>query len=112
MAKNKLKINKTALNNINKAINEYLNEKITFSQFVDKYNNFYHYHALDGHEGEFEKKNDQIIKLHRKIQDIIDSVYWDDVSKLPESRIKPDIADERLRETLTAYEKIVRDEIK
>ena len=40
----------------NQIINECISEKITFQEFLDKYNDFYAYYALDGHESDLEEQ--------------------------------------------------------
>lgn len=47
-------------------------ERITFSEFLDKYDTFYMYYALDGHESDQEEQKlfaryDDRISLHREI---------------------------------------------
>ena len=72
-------------------VRECLSEKITFEEFLIKYNSFYYY-ALDGHESDeeeqnlFEKHKDKILP-HLEIMEKL-SVYCSDPNALKESSLQ------------------------
>ncbi|MGI9055276.1 MAG: hypothetical protein ACR2F2_05680, partial [Pyrinomonadaceae bacterium] len=59
----------STINKYDQIIKDCISGKITFQQFLDQYNNFYAFYALDGHESDLEerdclKKHENRIVLH------------------------------------------------
>jgi len=77
-------------------------------EFIERYNNFYYYNALDGHEEDEEGKEllarfANAVSLHQEVQeDIVDKIYLGEPSRIDEfkaaGRIDPQEALERLGE--------------
>ena len=67
----------------NRIINECISGNITFQEFLDKYNNFYAYYALDGHESDLEEqklleKYENKIALHREVFEMLSGLCSDE----------------------------------
>ena len=83
-------------------------EEIPFLEFLEKYDSFYHLHALDGHEMRgFSKKllekYREVVEFHRDVQDeVIFRVYIGDHERLPKhmltGRLSVEQAVQRIRE--------------
>jgi len=84
-------------------------------EFVEKYNNFYYYNALDGHE--VGTKSDRLIgvfddacRLHEVVQtDVIDQIYLgtENIEQyVAAGRILPDVASDRLRKIADTYDAV------
>ncbi|WP_040552749.1 hypothetical protein [Rheinheimera nanhaiensis] len=60
-------------------------KELSVEDFIEKYNNFYYYEALDGHEANSERKKaledlSQIIGFHKLVQeDVINNVNLKDI---------------------------------
>ena len=60
---------------------EVITEEISFEDFLKKYNNFFYYEALDGHEADIEQKKilaefQPAIHFHENVQyQVIDKLY-------------------------------------
>ena len=80
--------------------------ELTIQDFIQKYNNFYYYNALDGHEADEStldlfKKFSELIELHRIIQtEIVNLVFFDNQTDstqyLDAGRLTPDMAKKRI----------------
>ena len=70
-------------------INDCANEVVSFWEFVEKYNNFYHYYALDGHESDDEEfelllKHEKRLLIHEQVtEQILNYVCSDDDANKP-----------------------------
>ncbi len=89
-------------------VKKVISGEITFLEFLEEYNSFYHLHALDGHEmqgfsKELLQKYREVVEFHRDIQDeIIFRVYLGDHARLSENmltgRLSVEQAVQRIRE--------------
>lgn len=59
-----------------KIVQDCVSEKISFQEFLDKYDNFYNYYALDGHESDSDEK-----AMFDKHQDKIQPFFaiWEEI---------------------------------
>jgi hypothetical protein len=87
---------------------------LSIGEFMRRYNDFYYYNALDGHEEDEEGKEllarfADAVSLHRQVQeDIVDKIYLGDPSRIGEfkaaGRIDAQEALERLGEAAKQHE--------
>lgn len=76
----------------NRIIRECVFEEITFHEFLDKYNSFYFYYALDGHESDEEEqklleKHKDKIEPHLRLMEELQGLC-DDEDAIKESYIR------------------------
>jgi hypothetical protein len=97
-----MKLNKRNFIDTTKIINDFIDKKIDILEFNKLYKNFYYYNSLDGHEFSIPENFTEIISLHKKIQNLLDSIYWEiEKNQQFEGRISPTEAEIRLRSMLS-----------
>jgi hypothetical protein len=102
-----------AINRHDKLVIQCSEGKISFWGFCEKYNNFYSYYALDGHESDNEeilllKKHEDRIEPHKIIaEDVLGKVCGDDDAKrqiyIDAGRFGSDVALLKLKEISDKY---------
>ncbi len=102
-----------ALNEHDSLVRQCVNGKVSFWDFTKKYNDFYAFYALDGHESDEEenlllKKYKERIKPHQVIAyDILGKVCSDDDVKkqiyINTGRFGSDVALQKLKEVVDKY---------
>ncbi len=86
--------------------------RMNLKHFIEAYDNFYYFNALDGHEDsdderavmrEFEK----LIRFHEAVQAIVDTIYWGPEEQreayLAAGRMLPEDGEKRLRECVAEH---------
>ena len=96
-------------------VQQVVSGEISIQEFVKKYNNFYYYNALDGHEAnestlDLFSKYSQLIELHRRVQmEVVNLVFLGNKNDLPQyleaGRITPDEARRRIKNILREFSK-------
>ena len=87
--------------------------EISIQDFIKRYNNFYYYNALDGHEADdatlnLFKKYSKLIEFHRIVQkEIVDCIVFENQTNLKlyleTGRITPDVAKTRILTVLKRF---------
>ncbi len=92
---------------------EVVQGRISIAEFVVRYDNFFYYEALDGHEADAQEHQlldeyREIISLHEQVQtSVVDLIYLDNDGRREEflaaGRIDPETAARRLGDLTRQY---------
>ena len=103
-----------ALERATSLFNRLVNKEISIRQFVNEYDNFFYYEALDGHEANEQQKVllaefEELISLHEKIQtNIVDLVFLGSKEQkqqyLDVGRITPETAEREVQSLANEYD--------
>lgn len=95
-------------------IDDAMNGRISMEEFVKRYDNFYYYEALDGHEADSQirqllDKYRELVLLHEEVQaNVVDITYLGPKEDAEEftaaGRILPEKAAQKLAELARKYE--------
>ena len=69
-----------ALKRATSLVGRLVSKEISIEQFVDEYDNFFYYEALDGHESNAQQRLllsefAEVVSFHERVQHVIDLVY-------------------------------------
>jgi hypothetical protein len=97
-------INKKELLRGTVLIKSFFDKNIDLITFNNRYDNFYYYNALDGHEGPIDLRYLNHVELHKVVQEILDSIYWDTKPhEVIRDRISPSQGEQKLFEALSGF---------
>ena len=102
----------SALRRATSLVNRLVSKEVSIKQFVKKYDNFFYYEALDGHEANAQQQHllsefSEVVSFHERVQNVVDLVYLGSNKQkqqyIDAGRIDLERAEQRLRFLATEY---------
>ena len=96
-------------------ISDFAYGEISYKEFDDKYNSFYYYYALDGHESDEEekillKKYSDKIELFEKVSSILSGICSDEDSVkdiyIKSGRYSSEVSKNKIKQLVISYKNI------